>query len=67
MPAVLPVLGGVGGGGPLVVASPLGLHALRVEDAAGGLRGEVVVAFEGPALRPVTAGLEGRRVARAGR
>jgi hypothetical protein len=62
------VVGGVTGSGDrglLVVASPLGLHALRLTDAAGRVSGEVVVALEGPTLRPVTAGFDGR-VAGAG-
>ena len=66
MPASLPVLGGVpraNGRGLLVVASPLGLHALRVADDAGRLGGDIVLALEGPSLRPLTAGVEGRRVA----
>ena len=63
MPATLPVLGrviGAGGRGLHVVASPLGLHALRLSDTGGRLGGDVVVALEGPTLRPITAGLEGR-------
>jgi CubicO group peptidase (beta-lactamase class C family) len=66
MPATLPVLGGapnVGGHGFLVVASPLGLHALRVADAAGRLSGDLVVALETPALRPAATRLEGERAA----
>ncbi len=62
MPATLPVLGGAAGAaerGPLVVASPLGLHALRPTDADGRPGGQLVVALEGPALRPVAARIEG--------
>ena len=66
MPATLPVLGGPtrgDGHGLLVVASPLGLHALRAADADGRLGGDLVLALDGPALRPAAARLEGERVA----
>jgi hypothetical protein len=73
MPATLPVLGavtgavtGVGGRGLHVVASPLGLHALRLSIAAGRRGGDLVVAVEGPALRPVTSALEGRPATASG-
>jgi hypothetical protein len=65
MPAALPVLGGTPGAdgrGVLVLASPLGLHALRVADGAGRLTGDVVLALDGPALRPATVVVEGQRV-----
>jgi hypothetical protein len=63
MPAMLRVRGGVAGRdgrGVLVLASPLGLHALRLAEADGRLAGDVVVALDGPTLRPVVAGLAAR-------
>ena len=66
MPAALPVLGGTmsaDGRRTLVVGSPLGLHALRVADGAGRLTGDLVMALEGPALRPAAARVEGQRAA----
>ena len=69
MPATLPVLGGVTGAhgrALLVLASPLGLHALRPSGAAGPFDGDVVVALDGPTLRPVTTGVAGRPAAAAG-
>ena len=71
MPATLPVLGpalagvtNAEGRGLLVVASPLGLHALRLTAAAGRL-GQFVVGLDGPALRPVSVDLQGRPAAAA--
>jgi CubicO group peptidase (beta-lactamase class C family) len=62
MPDHLPVLGpAADDGGLLVVASPLGLHALRATEADGA--GELVVALDGPRLRPVTARVDGPRAA----
>ena len=71
MSATLSVLGRTAathGREVLVVASPLGLHVVRVADATTGPDGrpggeEIVVAVEGPTLRPVTAAVAGPRAA----